>query len=356
VDGSSGPYHKHQYLPVYHLRPSFSYNNRSCSSPNFELLNHINSKQNMKLHTILGANGTIATELIPVLRAHNEKIRLVSRSAREVEGAEVMKADVLDYNQVLNTIQGSAIVYLLIGITYNAGVWKKEWPLIMHNVINACIATGARLVFFDDVYMYGQVNGEMTEETPYLPSSKKGTVRAEVAGILQQKMASGAINATIARAVDFYGPGVTDKSAAGTLVFGNMKKGKKAQWFINPDVPRSYNYTPDAARALYILATNDRSFGQVWHLPSVSPALTGREFIKLAAKYMHAPEEFTVLPKWILKMIGWFSPFMKEAYEMNYQDEFEFRFNSSKFEKTFDFIPTPYEQAIKATAEWFLKN
>jgi nucleoside-diphosphate-sugar epimerase len=121
-------------------------------------------------------------------------------------------------------------------------------------------------------------------------------------------------------------------------------------------VPRSYNYTPDAAKALYILATHEDAFGQVWHLPSVQPALTGRQFISLAAKYMQASGKVQVLPKWLLKMIGWFTPFIKEAYEMNYQDEFPFRFDSSKFEKAFNFTPTTYEDGVKATAEWFLQR
>jgi len=310
----------------------------------------------MKLHTILGANGTIATELIPVLKSHNEEIRLVSRTPRKVEGTKSLAADMLDYKQVLNAVEGSDVVYMVIGITYNAEIWKKEWPAVMRNVINACKATGAKLIFFDDVYMYGRVNGIMTENTPYFPSSKKGRIRVEIARMLLQEMATGSIKATIARAVDFYGPRATDKSAAGTLVFANMKKGKKAQWFINADVPRSYNYTPDAAKALYILATNEKSFGEVWHLPSVSPALTGREFIKIAAKHMNSSDKVFVLPKWLLKIISWFNPFMKEAYEMNYQDEFPFQFSSAKFEDAFGFSPTPYEDAIKATADWYQKE
>lgn len=309
----------------------------------------------MELHTILGATGTIATELIPVLKSHQLNIRLVSRTPKQIEGTTSVAADMLHYDQVLKAITGSAIVYLIIGIAYNAGIWKKEWPVIMRNVIDACIATGAKLIFFDNVYMYGRVNGIMTENTPYFPSSKKGRVRIEIARMLLQEMAAGTIKAAIARAVDFYGPGVTDKSAAGTLVFNNMKKGKTAQWPINADVPRSYNYTPDAAEALYILATHEESFGQVWHLPSVSP-LTGRQFIKLAAKYMNSSDQVTVLPKWLLKVIGFFNPFMKEAYEMNYQDEFPFQFSSAKFEKAFNYTPTSYEEAVKATAEWFLEN
>ena len=309
----------------------------------------------MKLHTILGATGTIATELIPILKSHQLKIRLVSRTPQKIEGTESVAADMLNYDQVLKAVTGSEVVYLIVGITYNADIWKKEWPVIMRNVIDACIATGAKLIFFDNVYMYGRVNGTMTENTPYFPSSKKGRVRIEIARMLLQEMAAGTIKAAIARAVDFYGPGVTHKSAAGTLVFNNMKKGKTAQWPINADVPRSYNYTPDAAEALYILASHEKSFGQVWHLPSVSP-LTGRQFIKLAAKYMNSSDQVTVLPKWLLKVIGFFNPFMKEAYEMNYQDEFPFQFSSAKFEKAFNFTPTPYEDAVKATAEWFLKN
>lgn len=310
----------------------------------------------MGLHTLLGANGTIANALFPILSAKGHQIRLVSRSSRSVPGVENMSANLLNREQVFKAVEGSEIVYLLVGITYNAKVWQAEWPVIIHNVIEACKASNAKLVFFDNVYMYGRVDGVITEETPYHPSSKKGAVRAEVAATLQSEMRAGKINAVIARAVDFYGPEVVDKSAAGLLVFTNMAKGKKAQWFINPDVPRSYNYIPDAARALDILSHDESAYGQVWHLPSVQPAATGRQFIKIAAKYMNASDKVTVLPKWLLKMIGWFNPFMRDAYEMNYQDEFPFLFSSAKFEKAYGFVPTPYEEAIKTTADWFKLN
>lgn len=310
----------------------------------------------MKLHTIVGANGAIANELVPVLRANGESIRLVSRNPRPVPGTETRAADVLDYGQVLRAVEGSGVVYLLIGIQYDHRVWARDWPVIMQNVMDACKATGARLVFFDNVYMYGKVDGAMTEETPYHPTSKKGAVRAGVARLLQAEMAAGTLRAVIARAVDFYGPRVTDKSAPGVYVFSNLGKGKTAQWPINADVPRSFSYTPDAARALYLLATHPEACGQVWHLPSAQPALTGREFIRLAARQMGGSGNVRVLPKWVLKAIGWFSPFMKEAYEMNYQDAFAFRFDSAKFEKAFGFTPTPYEEGIKATAEWYLQS
>ncbi|MBP4137035.1 NAD-dependent epimerase/dehydratase family protein [Flavobacterium geliluteum] len=306
-------------------------------------------------HTILGANGTIATELIPVLKKHNVNIRLVSRTPQHVEGTESITADALDSEQLLSAILGSDVVYLTIGLVYNAKIWEEQWPVIMRNVINACKTTGAKLVFFDNIYMYGKVDGIITEETPYNYISKKGKVRAELAKMLLKEMASGNIEATIARAADFFGPRATEKSIPSVLVFEKLKAGSTAQWLINPNVPRSLNYTPDIAEALYILATNEKAFGQVWHLPTPAP-LTGKEFVKLAAKHLKSSDKISVLPKWLLKIIGLLNPFMKEAYEMNYQNEFPLHLSSAKFEKAFAFKPTSYEDAVKETALWHLNR
>src|ERR1700676_4489934 len=134
----------------------------------------------MSLHTLLGANGTIATELIPVLQANASQIRLVSRNPKPVPGAETCKTDVLNRDQVFQAVKGSDIVYLLVGLEYNRKIWKEAWPVIMRNTIDACKAAGAKLIFFDNVYMYGRVKGRMTESTPYNPCSVKGKIRAEI--------------------------------------------------------------------------------------------------------------------------------------------------------------------------------
>src|ERR1700761_2414335 len=128
----------------------------------------------MALHTLLGANRTIATELVPILLQNNLQVRLVSRNPKPVAGAETMAADVLNYQQVLQAVKGSDIVYLLVGLEYKIDVWRKSWPTLMRNVIDACKASNAKLVFFDNIYMYGKVNGRITEDAPFKPVSKKG--------------------------------------------------------------------------------------------------------------------------------------------------------------------------------------
>ncbi len=311
----------------------------------------------MALHTLLGANGTIAKELAPILLENKQSIRLVSRSAPPVAGAESIAANLLDGEAIKKAVAGSGMVYLLAGIEYNYKVWQRDWPVIMQNVINACKAANAPLLFFDSVYPYGIPKGNVIrEETPFAPRSKKGKIRAAIDTMLLNEMKSGGLKAIIARAADFYGPNVTDKSAPGILVFGRMKKGLTPQWLVNPNVPRSFTYTPDAAKAIYILSQHPEAFNETWVLPSPRPALTGRQFIELAAKYMQGKTKPQVAPKWMIKLLGLFNPFMKEMYEMLYQDEYGYVLDSSKFEKTFGFVPTSYEEGVRKTAEWYLEN
>jgi nucleoside-diphosphate-sugar epimerase len=308
----------------------------------------------MALHTLLGGNGTIANELIPILQANGQQIRLFSRNPKPVPGAELVSGDVLNKEDVLRAVKGSDIVYLLVGLEYSKKIWKKSWPVIMLNTIETCKAVGARLIFFDNVYMYGRVTGKMTESTPFNPISEKGSIRAEVDEMLLNEMKAGSLRAIIAKSADFYGPRAKATSVAGLLIFDKMKQGKTVQWFVNSKLPHSFTYTPDAAAGLYLLATTESAYGQSWHLPTASPAPTGKEFIEIAAKYMHARAGVQVLPKWLIGVVGLFVPIMKELGEMLYQNEFPYEFDSSKFEKTFNFRPTTYEDGIRQTAEWFL--
>ncbi len=91
----------------------------------------------------------------------------------------------------------------------------------MRNVIDACKKHSTRLVFFDNVYMYGKVDRWMTEETPARPTGKKGEIRASGAEMLMNEVKKGDLQALIARSADFYGHNA-NTSVAGMLVFGNL--------------------------------------------------------------------------------------------------------------------------------------
>jgi nucleoside-diphosphate-sugar epimerase len=308
----------------------------------------------MSLHTILGAGGAIANELLPILMNANEKVRIVARHPKQIIGVESVAADLSDAKQTLEAVKGSSIVYLLVGLEYDYKVWSQKWPLVMSNTINACKASGAKLIFFDNVYMYGKVNGKMTEETAFNPCSKKGVLRATIVNELLGEIKSGALTGMVARSADFYGSAATKTSVPNMLVFDNFSKGKKAQWLVNVDVPHSLTYIPDAGKALYLLAKDDSAYHQTWHLPTRSNPLTGKQFIALAAQAMNQPNKYSVLSKLMIRLAGLFIKPIKESYEMIYQSDNDYIFDSTKFERHFGFEPTSYEEGIKETAKYYL--
>ncbi len=304
------------------------------------------------MQTILGANGTIGSVLSKELKAYTNQIRLVSRNPKKVnETDELFPADLSDVSKVEKAVEGSEVVYLLVGFDYNIKVWQDKWPKLMRATIDACIKHKAKLVFFDNVYLY-DINAipHMTENSLINPPSKKGKVRKEIADMLLNEVKSGKLTALIARSADFYGPN-NDKSYLLEMVYKNIKKGKKPNWFIDINKKHSFTYTPDAAKATALLGNTADAYNQVWHLPTDKNALTGKEMIALFANEMNVENKVSILPMWLLKILGLFIPIMKEMPEMMYQYDRDYFFDSSKFDKRFNFRTTSYKEGVKLTIE-----
>ncbi len=301
------------------------------------------------MHIILGAGGAIGTPLAAELLARQQKVRAVSRTGVAPAGIEAVRADLNQPDDVLSSVEPGSTVYLLAGLKYDRRVWQEQWPRIMRNVVRACSEKGARLIFFDNVYLYGRVDGPMTEQTPVRPTSHKGEIRAGIIEFLQNEMAAGRVNAAIARSADFYGPHADKTSPASIMVFRRLAAGKSAQALVDPDTKHSYTYTLDCAKALCLLADADDAFGQAWHLPTAHPPLTGRVFIALAAEALGVAPRVSVLPAWTMKTLGLVVPMMRELAEMLYQNDSDYVFDSSKFERRFAFTPTPYADGIRAS-------
>ncbi len=303
--------------------------------------------------TILGAGGAIGNELIKLLAVKNQPFRLVGRNPKPTPGAtETLAADLTDKDQTIRAVAGSSVVHLLVGLKYDHKVWQEVWPRVMSNTIEACKRAAAKLLFFDNVYMYGKVSGPMTEETPFNPCSKKGEIRAKIATTLINESKSGGLVAMIARSADFYGPD-TRNGVPNLLVFEPFAKKQKASWLVNDSVPHSFTYTPDAAQSLVQLAERATAWNQTWHVPTTPNPLTGKEFVALAAKELGVAPKYRVLSRPILRIAGWFDPVVAESYEMLYQSDSPYLFDSSKFAREFGFAGTPYADGIRTTAASF---
>ena len=153
------------------------------------------------MQTILGSGGTIGSVLAGELKNYTDKVRLVSRKPVKInENDELFRADLLNPGLVDQAVEGSEVVYLVAGLEYKVRVWEKSWPRIMKAVTDACIKYNARLVFFDNVYMY-DINEipHMTEDSVMDPPSRKGAVRKHLVEIIMNEVKAGRLLALIAK-------------------------------------------------------------------------------------------------------------------------------------------------------------
>ena len=137
------------------------------------------------------------------------------------------------------------------------------------------------------------------------------------------------------------------KSFLVEVVYKNLLKGKRPNWFIDASKKHSFIYTPDAAKATAILGNTPDAFNQVWHLPTDKNSLTGQEWIALFNRERHTFKNVMVLPMFMLKILGLFMPLMREMPEMMYQYDRDYFFDSSKFDQRINFSPTTYEIGVK---------
>ncbi len=301
------------------------------------------------MQTILGAGGIIANELAKSLKGYTSNIRLVSRNPKKVHNTDqLLQANLTSAIEIDKAVEGSSIVYVTIGFPYDYKSWQALWPPFITNVIASCKKHNAKLVFFDNVYMYdsNHLNG-MTEDTPINPSSKKGAVRAQIARQIMDEVEDGTLTALIARCADYYGPEIERNGIIQEMIFKNFATGKKANWLGSDKFKHSVTYTPDAGKATAILGNTEDAYNQVWHLPTANNPLTGKEWIETIAREMGVKPKYQIANKFIVSIMGIFMPIMKELKEILYQYDRDYVFDSSKFEKRFNFTPTPYVEGIK---------
>jgi nucleoside-diphosphate-sugar epimerase len=303
------------------------------------------------MQTILGANGVIGRELSRHLLRYTDRIRQVSRAPRpEHASDETFAADLLDPQATAAAVSGSEVAYLTAGLTYDATVWEAQWPRIMRHVIDACTRAGSKLVFFDNVYAYGRVEGAMTEDTPYNPCSRKGEVRARIATMLMDEVGRGNLQALIVRSADFYGPG-TALSLTHATVTERLRTGRTPQWIGDPTKVHTFTYTPDAGHSVAVLGNTPSAYGQVWHALTSPDPMTGEAYVRIACELAGRPYRLQVAPRWMLRMMGWFRPVLRENMEMLYQFEHDYRFDSSKIARALGLTATTYRSGIAATLQ-----
>lgn len=304
-----------------------------------------------ELHVIFGT-GALGLAVMRELLARGKRVRMVNRAgkAQVPAGVEVVRGDATDPVSTREACRGASVVYGCTNAPYTD--WPKLFPPMQAGIIQGAAFAQAKLVMTENLYMYGPVEGKITEDLPYRATTRKGRVRAQMAEDLMKAHKQGIVRATSGRGSNFYGPLAGDQGFFGDRVLRPLLAGKKVSVFGNLDMPHSYTYIHDFGKGLVILGEHDEALGQAWHIPN-APTLTTREMLAMFFEEAHLPAKMGSMPDVVVKGLGLVVPIVREVGEMLYEFNEPFVVDSSKFVRAFGDIATPHRTAVSETLAWF---
>ena len=302
---------------------------------------------------ILGT-GPLGLAVMDVLTARGLPVTLVNRSGKVGEslpaGITVKATDLYAAANVRAVCAGHDVVFFCAQPDYTK--WPEQFPPLVRALIDGLDGTGVRLVFGDNLYMYGPTHGKpITEDLPYAATGHKGKTRAQLADMLMDAHAQGKFKVAIGRASDFYGPRVRD-SALGDIVFEPALQGKTVNLLGDIDLPHTYTYIGDFAQALVTLAEHDEAFGETWHVPNTDTVST-RAMLETIGTAVGQEVKPRTAGKTMLSVLGLFNPTLREFKEMYYEFAEPYVVDDSKYRHAFGNGVTPRDEAVRRTVAWY---
>jgi nucleoside-diphosphate-sugar epimerase len=262
-------------------------------------------------------------------------------------GVEVIQGDAYDMQHNIEITKGAAAIYQCAQPLYHE--WVEKFPPMQKAILDAAAVNGAKFIVADNLYMYGDTNGQpVSEDMPYLAHTKKGKVRSEMSSAVMEAHRAGRVRAAIGRASNFFGP---DDKAVTSYAIRPALAGKSINLLGRIDQLHTFSYTADFGKLLATLGTREEALGQIWFTPSPAP-VTQLGLVKLLEDELGRKVKFIAAGKMMLSLLGLFIPDLRESVEMLYEWNKPFIMNSSKAEKAFGWKGTALKDAMRATVDW----
>ena len=100
------------------------------------------------------------------------------------------------------------------------------------------------------------------------------------------------------------------------------------------------------------VAADPGAWGRAWHAPC-APAVTQAELVGLAAQAAGVVPSYRTVRPWMLRLLGRFVPEVGEMVELAYEFTEDLLVDWSDTEQRFGLAPTPLDEAIRTTVDWY---
>ena len=306
----------------------------------------------MKKVIVLGATGGTGTAIVEELInreiqtiAFGRSISKLNTLKQKLGNSEFLTLQVgnaFDDDSIFEASKDVDVIFQCVAVPYEE-MEKSQIPL-GKAVMTAADKLGKKVVFVDGVYPYGKATKMFVdEEHSKIPHTKKGKIKLELENLILSDQWKNA-NPLITRLPDYYGPSSNLNSYLGMTIL-NISKGRISSYIGSLNTPREYIYLPDAAKMIVELANNSKAYRQNWNIPG--NIITGKRLVQLAQGTVGVKKPVFPLLKTTIKLMGWFSPIMREMVEMSYLTETPIFLDGSKYKQQIGpIIQTPFEVGI----------
>jgi nucleoside-diphosphate-sugar epimerase len=296
---------------------------------------------------VLGAAGGIGRALTVELLDRGHHVTAVTRDGRldPAVGARTAAADLYDPTSTLAACGDAEVVVLAAMPPYHA--WAGNFERMLDSVGDAVARVGARLVFVDNLYMYGPAAGPISERSPEHATGKSALRRA----LAQRLLDDDRFATTVGRASDYYGPHGTNSFLHG-MIFEPALAGRTVRVMLAGDQPHTWQYLPDVARGFATLVESPEADGRAWVLPA-APPLTQHQVIDIVSETLELPVKVRGISPGLLALASLFSRQAREGRKVAHQFDRPWVVDASTFEATFGPLEvTSHRDAIPATLAW----
>ena len=211
----------------------------------------------------------------------------------------------------------------------------------------AAKAHGAVHLFPGNIYHYGSTLPDtLTPETLARPDHQKAHIRVQMEQLFADAAKSDDVQTIMLRAGDFFGGDGTGSWF--DLVICNKVTSGKMTYPGNPDIVHAWAYLPDMAKAFVGLAERAPTLSAFENFHFEGHNITGKQMHQAIEAVMGKKIKRGSLPGFIIKIMGWFNPQMREVHEVFYQWNTPHAVKDEGLGSVIDVVPhTSLNQAVK---------
>ncbi|MGB1090560.1 MAG: NAD-dependent epimerase/dehydratase family protein [Oceanobacter sp.] len=302
---------------------------------------------------VLGINGRLGQEIAKAFVVAGYSVSGMGRENRaKLKGVRFTQGNADQVSELQAAIKGHEIVVNALNLPYDQ--WEKgRAEAMMARVIEAMGDSGRLLMFPGNVYNFSARQWVLTPSTSFEPEAQKGRIRVRMEQQLQEAASAGKIQLVILRSGDFYGPYASQSFMQ--VVIATRRKDKVLQIPHELDLPHSWAYLPDLAKAYVALAARADEFSASETFHFCGHFITGHELVSHIQSALREPWKAGKLPWGMLKVVGWFNPLMREVVKMRYLFQVPQQLKDQRLDEILGAeFGTPASEAIGATVRSYL--